>query len=122
MIRSRAERFGTSPRDSLALEHASLGSVGEHELEKGETMNDKFDQLAKGVASSVTRRQAFKRFAFGLAAMLAAFALPTRADKTCTPSGEFCGNGVPGDNCGKCCSKSFFCIHSEDVAKTCFCN
>ena len=85
-------------------------------------MSNKFDQLAKGLAQSVTRRQALKRFAGGLAGMaLACFGL-SKADKSCTPSGEFCGHGVPGDNCGRCCSKSFFCQHSEDVNRTCFCN
>ena len=86
-------------------------------------MSDKFNQLAKGVAQSVTRRQAFRGFGFGLAGMaLACFGLSSTANKSCIPSGEFCGKGVPGDNCGKCCSKSFFCQHSADVPKTCFCN
>jgi hypothetical protein len=30
-------------------------------------MNDKFDELAKGLVESVTRRQALKRFGAGLA-------------------------------------------------------
>jgi hypothetical protein len=30
------------------------------------TMNNKFDELAKGLAQSVTRRQALKRFGVGL--------------------------------------------------------
>ena len=86
-------------------------------------MNDKFDQLAKSVAQSVTRRQAFKRFGYGLVGMaLTCFGLSSNADQSCVPSGEFCGKGVPGDNCGRCCSKSFFCQHSEDVNRTCFCN
>ena len=32
-------------------------------------MNNKFDELAKGLAKSVTRRQALKRFGAGLAGM-----------------------------------------------------
>ncbi len=32
-------------------------------------MNNRFDELAKGLAQSVTRRQAFKRFSVGLAGM-----------------------------------------------------
>jgi len=40
-------------------------------------MNDKFDQLAKSVAESVTRRQAFKLFGFGLA--MAGFTLFAKA-------------------------------------------
>jgi hypothetical protein len=42
-------------------------------------MNNKFDELAKGLAQSVTRRQAFKRFGVGLAGMvLACFGLADR--------------------------------------------
>jgi hypothetical protein len=32
-------------------------------------MNEKFDELAKGLAQSVTRRGAFKKFGVGLASM-----------------------------------------------------
>jgi hypothetical protein len=32
-------------------------------------MNDQFDELAKGLAQSVTRRGALKKFGFGLAVM-----------------------------------------------------
>ena len=35
-------------------------------------MNDKFDELTKGLAQSVTRRGALKKFWLGLAAMLLA--------------------------------------------------
>ncbi len=43
-------------------------------------MNTKFDQLAKGLAQSATRRQALKRFGVGLAGMaLACFGLPNKA-------------------------------------------
>ena len=39
-------------------------------------MSNKFDELAKGLAQSVTRRQALKRFGIGLAGMaLACFGL-----------------------------------------------
>jgi len=42
-------------------------------------MNNKFDELAKGLAQSVTRRQALKRFGTGLAGMaLACFGLAVR--------------------------------------------
>jgi hypothetical protein len=94
---------------------------------KGENpMDEKFDQLAKGVAESVTRRQAFGRFTFGMVGMvLAAFVPSSRAAQSCIPSGEFCekgGSGPAHAGCNNCCSKSFFCMHSEDVAQTCFCN
>jgi hypothetical protein len=36
-------------------------------------MNNKFDELAKGLAQSVTRRQALKRFSLGLAGMTIAY-------------------------------------------------
>jgi uncharacterized membrane protein len=43
-------------------------------------MSNKFDELAKAVAQSVTRRQAFKKFGAGLAGMaLASFGLANRA-------------------------------------------
>ena len=35
-------------------------------------MNNKFDELAKGLAQATTRRQALKKFSFGLAAAVAA--------------------------------------------------
>jgi len=43
-------------------------------------MNTKFDELAKGLAQSATRRQALKKFGIGLAGMaLACFGLAVRA-------------------------------------------
>jgi len=59
-------------------------------------MNNKFDELAKGLALSVTRRQAFKRFGVGLAGMaLACFGL---ADKAKAHSFKECV-----DRCVKAC-------------------
>jgi hypothetical protein len=44
-------------------------------------MNNKFDELAKNLAQSVTRREAFKRFGVGLAGMvLACFGLANKAE------------------------------------------
>jgi hypothetical protein len=94
-------------------------------MNKGRNVNEKFDQLAKGVSQSVTRRQALRRFATGLVGMaVAALGLSGKADQACLPSGSFCqkGAGPAANTCGKCCSKSHFCIHSEDIAQTCFCN
>jgi hypothetical protein len=86
-------------------------------------MNEKFDQLAKGLAQSVTRRQAFIRFGGGLLGMaLTCLGLSSKADQNCVPSGEFCGRGVPGGNCNKCCSGWHFCEISADLGKQCFCN
>ena len=88
-------------------------------------MNDKFDQLAKSVAGSVTRRQALRRFGLGLAAIaLAGFGLPSKAantNRSCMPSGDPCGGGGQG-GCGSCCSKSHFCFVNPDVGRQCFCN
>ena len=51
-------------------------------------MNDQFDNLAKGIAQSVTRRSALKKCGLGLVGvLLAALGLPNQAqaayDKTC---------------------------------------
>ena len=44
-------------------------------------MNHKFDELAKQLAQSTTRRQALKRFGVGLASMvLACFGMPGNAE------------------------------------------
>ena len=44
-------------------------------------MNDKFDELAKNLAQSVTRRQALRRFGAGLAGVvLAIVGLPKKAE------------------------------------------
>ena len=44
-------------------------------------MNDKFDELAKGLAQSVTRRSALKKFGVGLAGIgLASFGLANKAE------------------------------------------
>ena len=44
-------------------------------------MNDKFDELAKGLARSVTRRAALKKFGVGLAGIaLAALGLANKAE------------------------------------------
>ena len=56
-------------------------------------MNDKFDELAKGLAQSVTRRQALKKFGVGLAGVMGAtlgLANKTAADPGGRTSGSFC--------------------------------
>ena len=70
-------------------------------------MNNKFDELAKGLAQSVTRREAFKMFGVGLAGMvLACFGLANKAGardaaKKC---GHLCEQCCPGSTCrqGSC--------------------
>jgi hypothetical protein len=67
-------------------------------------MNDKFDDLAKGLARSTTRRQALKKFGVGLAGMtLACLGLESTAKadtKNCRPPGSKCTNN------NQCCSRS----------------
>ncbi len=62
-------------------------------------MYNKFDELAQGLAQSVTRRQALKRFGVGLAGMaLACFGLPNKAEanncQTCLENCKAGGGGV----------------------------
>ena len=65
-------------------------------------MNDKFDELAKGLAGSTTRRQVLKRFGIGLTGMaLACLGLANRAKAdpgNCKPSGATCQHNL------HCCS------------------
>ncbi len=69
-------------------------------------MKNKFDELARGMAQSVNRRQAFKKFSIGLAGMaLAVLGLADKAkagNKTCLPSGTY-GCYHNGDCCSKRC-------------------
>ena len=59
-------------------------------------MNNKFDELAKGLAQSVTRRQALKRFGVGLAGMvLACFGLANKAQAWPKTSGFCVAQYVP---------------------------
>jgi hypothetical protein len=65
-------------------------------------MNNKFDELAKSLAQSVTRRAALKKFGVGLAGMaLACFGLANKAEAhqppcvtgLCSPAGPPCCHG-----------------------------
>jgi hypothetical protein len=69
-------------------------------------MNNKFDELAKGLAQSATRRQALKKFGVGLAGLaLACFGLASRARAgTCKPLGYHCNRNNPGLCCSGICS------------------
>jgi hypothetical protein len=66
-------------------------------------VNNKFDELAKGLAQSVTRRGALKKFGVGLAGMaLACFGL---ADKAEAGGNDHCKrNGSKCSNNSQCCS------------------
>jgi hypothetical protein len=63
-------------------------------------MNNKFDELTKGMAESVTRRQALKKFSFGIVGMaLACFGLANKAEANkpaCLQPGAICfKSGTP---------------------------
>ncbi len=64
-------------------------------------MNNKFDELAKGMAQSVTRRQALRKFGVGLAGMaLACLGLANRADA---------GHGTSGNGKGSSAGPGYLC-------------
>ncbi len=74
-------------------------------------MNHKFDEMAKGMAQSVTRRQAFKKFGVGLAGMvLARFGLansPTEISEQGLVQNANCVNETYGCFCVGC--KTLLC-------------
>jgi len=87
-------------------------------------MNNKFDELTKSMAQSVSRRQALRKFGVGLAGMaLACFGLATevRADKVKTPvscaTDADCGSGQT------CCSGLCYAAIPDwcDPAVSCCC-
>jgi hypothetical protein len=72
-------------------------------------MNNKFDELAKSLAQSVTRRAALKKFGVGLAGMaLACFGLANRAEAAakCTSAAD-CPKSHPFCSFGHCISINF---------------
>jgi len=79
-------------------------------------MNSKFDELAKGLAQSTTRRQALKKFGVGLAGMaLASFGL---ANETQAADSTSClGQWAPCTNNHDCCSKK--CVRSLSLGRVC---
>src|SRR5580765_6577969 len=80
-------------------------------------MQNKFDELTKSIAASVTRRAALKKFGVGLAGMaLACFGLVDRAQagKRCSNnadcrSGQVCCNGSCMDDGSAFCSPTNQC-------------
>jgi hypothetical protein len=68
-----------------------------NEPKRKESMNDKFDELAKGLAGSLTRRGALKEFGVGLAGIVLAWlgvAHKSRANSK-PPAGEPCDCSNP---------------------------
>ena len=79
-------------------------------------MNDKFDELAKGLAQSVTRRSALKKFGVGLAGVaLAIVGLPNEAHAAKPPF--HCRCGEPNYGCDRYAAFSdctTYCGNSTD--------
>jgi hypothetical protein len=80
-------------------------------------MNNKFDELARGLAQSVTRRQALRKFGVGLAGMaLACFGLGSNAGagaQSCATSAD-CGHNQT------CCSGTCSTLLDRDHCGSCF--
>jgi len=75
-------------------------------------MNNKFDELTKSMAQSITRRGALKKFGVGLAGMaLAAFGLANKAEakKGCLPDGTICNRFLGRDSCVTSCCNGYHC-------------
>ena len=84
---------------------------------KEKVMNDKFDELAKGIAQSVTRRGALKKFGAGIAGIvLATLGLPNVAHAD--PRRFHCHCGLPNYGCdpnsGSFSDCVFYCGGSSD--------
>ena len=76
-------------------------------------MNNKFDELTKNLAQSVTRRAALKKFSIGLAGMaLACFGLANRAGAA--PKGSGCGCVSDAD-----CTRNSHCSFGACVPNWC---
>ena len=76
-------------------------------------MNDKFDELAKNMAQSVTRRGALKKFGVGLAGIaLAWLGLQNKVEadpQPCAPNGAVCRSNA--HCCSRICIKSRYAGH-----------
>jgi len=75
-------------------------------------MNNKFDELTKDLAQSVTRRAALMKFGVGLAGMaLACFGLAnkTEAQTACLPAGYYCAKN------SDCCSGRCIPNHGRTI-------
>src|SRR5438105_3181755 len=86
-------------------------------------MNDKFDELAKGLAQSLTRRNALKKFGLALSGMVLALFGPSKAQASnhCLSSAECEGICVRGHcrpvnyrNCNYC-RGSWGCAYPDDT-------
>ena len=94
-------------------------------------MSNKFDELTKSLAQSVTRRAALRRFGVGLAGMaLACFGLANRTEArgNCWQAGVECYRGFsagnPSRDCRRCCN-GYGCVPMSGsfglIGKVCTC-
>ena len=75
-------------------------------------MNDQFDELAKGLAQSVTRRGALKKFGVGIAG-LALAALGFSSEAQADPGGN---KGKGSGNCNHCSgAPSYGCAPNDSA-------
>ena len=85
-------------------------------------MNNTFDELAKGMAQSATRRQALKKFGFGLAGLaLACFGLASKgeaAKELCRKAGQPCGEVARGARIHYCCP-GLICLYHYSSSGIC---
>src|SRR5215467_1903742 len=96
--------------DSAVRLLAASAQLG-YKRKQRKIMNNQFDELTKGLAQSVTRRQALRRFGVGLAtALLASFGLvsESKAKTPCATSGQ-CRGRTRICHLGRCVS----CVPSE---------
>ena len=84
-------------------------------------MNDKFDELAKGLAQSVTRRAALKKFGVGVAGIaLASLGLANKAEaakRRCSVDAD-CG-GTNRCLAGVCVPRSKYCEKARAACSNC---
>ena len=76
-------------------------------------MNNKFDELTKSLAQSVTRRAALKTFGVGLAGMaLACFGLANKAESAPPPPSPCLSTNEGCQRNSDCCSGKCYQLHN----------
>jgi len=105
----------TNQNSRIATESSDESSVksvvNKNKTNETKSMNNKFDELTKSMAQSVTRRGALKKFGTGLAGMaLVCFGLANRAE---AKGGQNLCSCVTNADCGRgqiCASASGTCV------------
>src|SRR5689334_14639426 len=101
---TRLTLTGAKPR--LVISSVPTSAIRAYNKKPGKRklMNHQFDELAKGLAQSVTRRQAFRRIGVGLAsAAVALLGLRNDAHAGGSPGGAYCFNNK--DCASRICKK-----------------